>query len=349
LIAVAVLLATPVDQEKGLRDAVWGGHFIAGVQAYEDLLRKHETPSPQASYLAGFAYWRLHQPEKAEPAVKKAVEGHWRAGAGRLQPDDLLERIYRFLAAKPSGAEVDGLDRSLIDPYANEQSAATRQFLDALPRFTRIGRDIYGELPPLRFFLFAKSPEMQKLYESLDMKHAGSTGIANLVVICAEKAHRSTAAETVSIGLHETAHAWVPSYLLTHYDRQVQVPVYVHEGLAVYVASLWSKDLAPLARERFKQWHDSGKPAPELDKLRVFDAFHETDASQGNYLAAELLMERLLGPPESGARKIPALLDAFASNPDDTEAWRSVTGKDVRREFDAVIAELWKERGGSVP
>jgi hypothetical protein len=341
-IAVAVLVVTPADREKTLRDAVWGNHFVAGVRAYEDLIQKHETPSPQASYLAGFAYWRLHQAEKAEPLIKKAVESHFRAGAGRIQPDELLERIYRFLAAKPSNAEVKGLDRSLIEAYSNEQTAATQPFLDALPRFTRIGRDIFGEVPPVRFFLFGKSPELQKFYEPLEIKKPGSTGMANLVVVCAEKAHRSTEAETVSMALHETAHAWAQTYLLTHYDRQVALPTYFSEGLAVYVASLWSKDLTPLARERLKQWHDTGRPAPSFDKMRAFEDFHGSEASYGNYLAAGMLMERLLGPPETGTKKIPAVLDAFAANTDEAEVWRSVTGKDVRHEFDAVIAELWK-------
>jgi hypothetical protein len=343
LIAVGLLFAAPADREKGLRDAVWGGHFVAGTRAYEELVQKHEEPSAQASYLAGFAYWKLHQAEKAESLVKRAVEAHFRAGGGRIQPGDLLDRINRFVAAKPSDVEVEGLDRSLIDPYSDEQSDATRPFLEALPRFTRIGRDIFGEVPPVRFFLFAKSPAMQRLYDSLEIvKHEGSTGMANLVVVCAAKAHRSTEAETISMALHETAHAWVQTYLLARNDRQVRMPAYVGEGLAVYVAGLWSKDLAPLAPERLKHWHDTGRPAPAFDKVRAFEDFHDADASYGNYLAAGLLMERLLGPPESGAKKIPALLDAFAASSDDTEVWRSVTGKDVRAEFDGVVSDFWK-------
>jgi hypothetical protein len=162
-----------------------------------------------------------------------------------------------------------------------------------------------------------------------------------MVIYCEEKAHRRTQSETVSIALHETVHAWIAGYLRKRYDRPIPVPPYVDEGLAVYVASLWSDDVHALAPQGLAAWHRS-HDAPTFEDLSSSDHFFDPENRYPDYLLADMLVERLLGPPRSGAAKIPALLDAYARTGDATAAWREVTGKDVRREYEALVSEIWR-------
>jgi hypothetical protein len=341
---VVLAAAAPMDQERALREAIWGDRLIAGTQLYAGL----DAPSPQASYLAGWAYWKLHEPEKARPLLKKADQAGFHAGGGRLQPTELLAKIDEYDAAKPPAVEVPGLDRSLIDPYADEKTPLTSPILDALPRIAAIGGQIFQKPPPVRFFLFARKPGLMRFHNAFRTNKAPetgdphSTGIVNMVVYCEEKAHRPTQSETVSLALHEAVHAWMASYLRRRYDRTITLPSYIDEGLAVYVSNLWSEDVHALAADRLSAWRKKNPAPPAFESLASHDLFYVSQGPPVNYWLADLLAERLLGPPETGAAKIPALLDAYARTGDDAKAWREVTGKDVRAEYQALVSEAWR-------
>jgi hypothetical protein len=346
LLLLLAVGASQIENERGLREAIWAGHWIEGVRRYEEIEETGLRPSAQASYLAGWAEWMLRRPEEARPLVEKAVEAGFQAGGGRIQPRDLLTRIAQYTAAKPPAALVPGLDRGRIDPYADRVTGLTAPILDALPKFVEIGRQIFGEPPPVRFFLFAEKPALRRFYEAFqpsipagDEPH--STGGVNMVIFCEEKGHRTTGSETISIALHETTHAWVASYLRSRYDRVIYLPRYLDEGLAVYVASLWSEDVHRLTFERINTFRARHRDSPpRLEDLGPPQKFYEPDKAYLNYLLSDLLLERMLGPPVGGASKIPALLDALARSGDDAKAWHEVVGKDVAKEYDALVSEL---------
>lgn len=341
-----VSAAARYDLEKPLRQAVWAGRFLEGIRQYDGLVAKGIEPSGQASYLAGWAYWRLRRPEDAKPLLEKAVQSGFRAGGGRPQPGEVLDKVGRYLASKPPSIEVSGLDRSLLDPYLDSKTALTQPILDALPRFVEIGRSIFGQPPPVRYFIFAKKPAFGRFFDALaerERPDPHSTGMVSMVIYCEEKAHRATAAETIGNALHELTHAWIETYLRLRYDRRIVVPPYVHEGLAVYVSTLWSDDLRLLMLQRLSRWRQKpGVTAPEFHELIAFDSFHDSPNVNLNYLLSYRLMERLLGPASEGSKKIPSFLDALARTDDHEAAWREATGKDVREEYKALVAELWR-------
>ena len=344
-VLILALLCTTVladDRESALREAVWGGRWLEGVRLYDELERAGAVPSPQASYLAGLALWRLRRPEDARAPLVKAATAGFRAGGGRPQPDELLAKVDAYLLRRPAPIDVPGLDGSVI--AACSDTPLGSPVLVGLPRFPEIGRRIFGDLPPIRFFFFAHLPRFERFYESLydsrakPMGTPHSTAGVGMVLFCEEKARRGTTAETVSMALHETMHAWVATYLRSRYDRPISLPAYVDEGLATYVASLWSEEVAALPAQRVAQWRRRGQAAPTFEALRRNDTFYEADRTSSNYFLSEQLIERLIGPPDQGATRIRAFLDACAEHGDDLRAWRQVSGRDAAAEYAALAA-----------
>jgi hypothetical protein len=238
--------------------------------------------------------------------------------------------------------QVPGVDPAVLDVYAEDRTPLTAPILDALPRIAQIGRGLFGQAPPIRFFLFARLPRFARFYDLFkepgarrtDAPH--STGGLNMVIFCEQKAHRGTTAETVSLALHETMHAWAATYLRRSCDRPVSLPAYVDEGLATYVAGLWSPEVAALAAPRLAAWRSRGLEPPPLEALRKPETFYAPPGGAANYWLSEQLIERLIGPPQQGAAKIRAFLDAYAKSGDDLEAWRAVSGKDAAAEYAAL-------------
>jgi hypothetical protein len=76
--AARAATAPPDDRESRLREAVWGGRWLEGVRLYAELEGAGAAPSPQASYLDGFALWKLRRLER----TRASEEG----GRGRLSP-----------------------------------------------------------------------------------------------------------------------------------------------------------------------------------------------------------------------------------------------------------------------
>lgn len=343
LLCSAPASAAPApDREKPLRDAAWAGRWIESSRLYDELAAGRE-PSAQAAYLAGLARWRLRRPEDARPLLQKAADAGFHAGGGRPQPEDLLAKIDSYLELRPP--LVSSGTASSIELYADARTPLTAPVLDAIPRIESVGRDVFGAPPgPVRFHLFATIPPFERFYyvfAAPGMPRQGSphsTGSLGLVIYCEEKAHRATTDETVSLALHETTHAWIATYLQNKYDRPVRVPPYVDEGLATYVAGLWSPSVAALPAQRLAKVRARGGAAPSLDELRSRDDFYAEGVATANYWRAEQLIERLIGPPSVGAKKIPPFLDALARTGDDLAAWREVSGKDARAEYAVLVS-----------
>jgi hypothetical protein len=341
-LALLFLLCAPAqaaDRERALREAVWGGRWLEGSRLYAQLQASGAAPTPQASYLAGLAQWRLRRPEDARPLLKAAADAGFRAGGGRPQPGELVAKIDAYLDQRPPRLPLAG-----VEAYSEERTPLTAPVLDALPRIQAIGRSVFGDAPPVRYFLFATRARFEPFYrvfagpraEAAGSVH--STGVVGAVLFCAEKARRATTAETVSLALHEAQHAWAATYLRRKYDRPILLPPYADEGLAAYVAGLWSPEVAALPARRLAIARARGFTPPPLSDLRTHDGFYAPGRASQNYLAAEQLIERLIGPPEKGAAKIPAFLDAYAATGDDLKAWKAVSGKDAAAEYAALAA-----------
>jgi hypothetical protein len=337
LILSALLFTSPasssVEQEKPLRDAVWNGRWLEGVRLYSRL----DGPSPQASYLAGLAQWKLRRPEDAQPLLKKAADAGFHSSGGRPQPADLLARIDDYLSLRPKKIELPGLE-----VYAEERTPRTAPVIDAVPRVAEIGKTVFGDAPAVRWFLFARLSAFKKFYAVFDDARnesaAHSTGMVGTVLFCEEKAHRKTTDETASLVLHETMHAWAATYLRQKFDRPVFLPAYADEGLATYVAGLWSPEVGTLPAERLARWRKRGITPPSFEELRKNSSFREADQVLANYWLSEQFIERLIGPPSTGSAKIKAFLDAFGRTGDDLKAWREVSGKDPAAEYAALAA-----------
>jgi hypothetical protein len=327
----AALASATVAQEKPLRGAVWNGHWLEGLRLYAAL----ESPSPQASYLAGLALWKLRRPEDAKPLLKKAAQAGFHSSGGRPQPADLLARIDDYLSLRPKKLELSGLE-----VYSEERTALTAPVIDAVPRVAQIGKTIFGSAPPVRFFLFARLPAFRSFYavfnDARSEAAAHSTGVVNMVLYCEEKAHRATTDETVSLLLHETMHAWAATYLREKFDRPVFLPAYADEGLATYVAGLWTPEVGALTAQRLARWRKRGAAPPAFEELRKNSSFRDAEQVLANYWLSEQLIERLIGPPSTGSAKIKAFLDAFGKTGDDLAAWREVSGKDAAAEYAAL-------------
>ena len=106
LLYAIVAAAASNDRERSLREAVWGGHWIEGVRLYGGVEAAGLAPSPQASYLAGLAQWRLHHPEEARPLLEKAAKAGFRPSGGRPQPDELQGKIDEYFRLRPARTSI---------------------------------------------------------------------------------------------------------------------------------------------------------------------------------------------------------------------------------------------------
>jgi len=283
--------------------------------------------------------------------MRLAQDADYSPRGDREAPEEVLSKIDEYERAKPPAAQVPGLDRALIDPYSDSADESEARILAALPRFAEVGRAIFGNPPPVRFFLFAEEPASLSFSQALSFKpveKSHTTGVVNMVHICAARIRRKDEDDVVALALHETTHAWLASYLRAKYDRSVRLPTYIDEGLAGYVSTLAAppqrvaereKRVMEERRERVREWLAQHPGPTEFDELVSYRDFH-SDRNSLNYAMAALLAARMLGPVEAGAPKIPALLDALALSRDHEAAWRRITGKDVREEYRALAAEL---------
>ena len=341
--------APEAPQDKPLRAAVYEGRYLEALRLYDTLVAAGE-PSGPAAYFAGWTNMRLHRPEAAKPQLEIAAQAGF-SPRGWKTADELLSRAEDQLAALPPLVEVKGLDAAALEPHADSRDGLCGAILDALPEFARLGRSIFAGPPPaLRVYLFATHEAMDRLaLASGDSRgKRRSTGGFGMVRLSAEDLKRPVAEDSVGLALHETVHAWIATYLRERYDRPITVPAYLDEGLASYVPGLWKPARRPrleaerLARAaRWRAKHGDAPP-PDFGTLKAFGSFHDASRDGLDYDLAEMLMERLLGPAERGAARIPALLDALArSGGDDEAAWKEVSGKDAAAEYAALTGELW--------
>lgn len=314
-------------------------------------------PSPADHFLGGHACIELHWPLEAEPPLRAAKAAGFQGWQGWTGVDALLERVrtIRELAppARPPWASPP--DPS-ITVFAGPPTPWSAPVLAALPEFAAVGRRIFGkDLPPLSAYLFADRVAYDRFFLALfGMPSPASwqdgTGTLNVVTFCerdrlGQATRQAGAPETVSAVLHEFGHAWVGTYLMSRYNREWLSPSmrrpWLDEGLADLVASLRE----PAHLERRAVWlRDKVRmkaPAPPFEEIATYDAFYGRGDVEVHYWLSALFVAELLGPRDRAPEAIRRLLDAAGRSGDAEQALRTVTGKDLRAEYERLVKRFW--------
>lgn len=337
-------------RQRQLRAAVFQGRYLEALRVFGALEAAGHADGPD-DYFAGWTNMRLNRPERALAPLEKAAKAGW-SPRGWKTAEELLAGARARLAALPPAVEVKGLDETLLQTYADCGAGLCGKILAAQPEFLSVGRGVFGgPPPPLRVYLFATHAAMDKLGTAMGdgrVGRRGSSGGYGFARLSAESLTRPVEDDSIGLALHETTHGWLATYLRDRFDRNVALPAYMDEGLANYVGSLWKYEerrqrLSDQRLSRIARWRAQNPgPPPALAELRPVASFHEDGRDMLDYDLATLLMERLLGPPETGAKRIPAVLNALAaSGGDDAAAWKAATGKDVEAEYAALTRGLW--------
>jgi len=263
-------------------------------------------------------------------------------------------------ARDEAAAEASGLreERSLTQSpgplavYVKEKDAWNAPVLQVAGRFAEVGREIFGDdLPLVRLFLVSDRGDLESFTRAtLGRAREQGTGTFHLAVICLKCERRPVGKpETTAVVLHECGHAWLNTYLRDHYRLDYLSPAirrpFLDEGIADFIANRWDADF--LARRR--TWMSTekvarGVPPPALEDLNTYAPFYEQGDRNVHYWFSALLVERMLGSPTGAPRRILKYLDEMGSGASPEEAWERATGKSIRTEYDALVAELWGRR-----
>lgn len=333
---LAVLLLAAQDL-KPMQEACTQGHFLAVVRLFEegaDELRKH----PEALYMAGHAWMRLHKPETAKKHLIAAAEGGFRGYPRWETVDSYLRRIETVEQHRPPVLrELAGADgKVLIRVYAKE-SAWTRPIVNALPEFLKRGRELLGDdLPPIDFYFIRPHDDYRAFYKAIlgvdiPTSWQNGTGNANLVTFQELDAKGRPTGGDRLLGdvLHEYGHA----LLNTHYgDRYLaRVPQWMDEGFADAFAR-------PFYAELFRQSpgyvraHLARNEAPTFEQLSK--NLYEKDPVVRYSLARLTVQEILKDQPLTAIRKV---LDLARPDGAFESAIEKATGVPPRAAYEKVL------------
>lgn len=338
--------------EALLLDVVVGGRFYEAARTFRGIA----SPSPQDSYLGGFALMALNQPDEAEPPLRAAKEGGFRVWSKWPKVDALLERIDMVReCAPPPIAEERRRSGSAIAVYAGPATVWSRPVLAAVPEFEAVGRSIFGDrLPPVRLYLFYDRKQYERFFDAMfgtpvALPWQDGTGRVNVVLFCEKdedgKVTRTAGdPETVGSVLHEFGHAWVATYLMERFGREelgTTTPCpWLAEGLADFVASL--RDPAMLDRStRALEVKAAEVARPKFEEIAGETAFYAEGDPFVHYELSSLLVAALIGDRKRAPATILALLEEIGRTGDAAAAVKTVTGKDVRKTFEEVAARFW--------
>lgn len=342
---VLVLLAPPARAASGLIEELEGDLRDGRLT---QCARRADVPDapPRATYLGGLCSLGLHDPDAAQPLLQRAVEGGFHpAAAFRKPPEQLLSEIADYRRLAPAAADIPGVPaRSLVVAF-DRRSPWVDSVVAAAPEFVRIGRRIFGSDPPFtRLFLFTDSTRFESFYRvAVGPQVPHGTGVAGLAVMSEKKASGRAGGAPVGVVLHELMHAWIQGYGRDAYDRHVKLPRWADEGMADYVSSMWNRGLLARRRAALRQVITKRPRPPDFSDLQAPATFSRSGDEWIHYALSLQLVERLVGPPESGAARLRAVVDGYARGLDGEAAWKDATGKSPADEYAALCSELWKK------
>ncbi len=317
-------------------------------------------PSADDEYFAGDALMELNRPDDAAPHLEAAKARGWSKFPDWPSAESLLDRVAEVRRLAPPA--LDPPADPAIEVHAGPPTAWSAPILRAVPEFAAVGRRIFGaDLPRERLYLFSDRSNFDRFFRALFgvgiwREWQDGTGNINVVVFCGQDSHRKTTRlpgdpQTIGDVLHEFGHAWCHTYLMDRYGREWPSPVsrylfpWLDEGIADVVASLRE----PAYLERETAWlkrNAKSVPAPTFVELTSDDRFYEPQHAYAHYCLSAAFVTELVGPGDAAPAKIRAILDAVGKG-----AWRTggdvvasvsaATGKDLRKEFDKVVARFW--------
>ena len=327
-----------------------------------EMIQKTGTPSPRDFYFAAFSYMRLYLPEKADPLLKLAKQAGFSgfgSSSGWPTVNDLLSRIraVRELTPPSENNRLGLSDHFPVTLYADAVTSWSEPVMRAVPEFSVIGLKVFdARLPPIRLYLFSDRGRFERFFTTLYLvpprPDQHGTGNTNSVVFCDRDSRgivtrEAGSPETIGAVLHEFGHAWVISYVMyTHNRNFIGRPLrtpWLDEGLADYIAFLREYNYL----KRREDWIIQNKvkrniEPPRLEELKDYSSFHDQGDRELHYWLSALLTAQILGPGDKGAKLIPKLLDAFVETKDAESAVKMVTGKNVRKEYEKLIARFWQ-------
>jgi hypothetical protein len=269
----------------------------------------------------------------------------------------LLDRVGVFRdLAPPSRTESKSSATPDIAVFAGPPTEWSAPVLKAVPEFSAVGRRIFGkDLPPMRLYLFADRPIYDRFYGALftgshPTAWQDGTGSLGVVVFCEKDREGVTTRsaglpETISVVLHEFGHAWIATYLMDRHDKDWIGPSmrrpWLDEGFADFVASLREPEFLDRRTTWLKEWASKGIKAPPFEELETYDNFFKKGDIDVHYWLSALLVADLLGTGSKAPETLRRIIDEAGRTGDAESAVGTVTGKDLRKEFDRVVRRFW--------
>lgn len=334
---------------EALAKAVRRGRFSEAVRTYLDL----EKPSADDEYFVGFSLMALNCPEKASSHLEAAKSLGWSRRKHWPSVESLLDRVADVRRLSPP-LLTPNLDPA-IQIYMGPATAWRDSLLRAVPDFAAVGRRIFGsDLPHVRLYLIPDRKSYDLFFRAMFgcepfTSWHNATGGYNVILFCEhgsreDKAHQVGDPDPISRVLHELGHAWCHTYMMNRYNRPWPSPGRRHpwldEGIANVIASLRE----PGFLQRRAAWlkaNSSFIAAPTLLELQFADDFYREKDAYARYCVATVLTSELVGSRETAPARIRAILDELGKKGPLETALRVATEKDLRTEFDRVIARFW--------
>ncbi|HVE41768.1 MAG TPA: hypothetical protein VNM14_17885 [Planctomycetota bacterium] len=258
---------------------------------------------PQAQYLAGHSWMRLHRPELAKPLLGAAVKGGFGGYPGWESAEALLKRIDWIERLRPPPAKDLPEDEALksIRVFADD-TPWIRAVLQALPNDVRRAKEVFGdELPQVDFYLFRSRLAFKDFYKSLfgvDIPTAwqNGTGNSNVVVFCQEDregkpVNAPGSPRALGDVLHEYGHALLHTIYGDGYLRRV--PQWFDEGVSDFVARDHYKELFETSAAQIKKTlATSAAPSSEDLSRRLYERDPALRYAMARYMVDEILKGR---------------------------------------------------------
>ncbi len=345
LLLIGALLAPSFCAAAGLVDELEGDLSAGRLRECARRADVADAP-PRASYLGGLCLMGLNDRDGAEPLLQRAEKGGFHpTAAWRKTPEQLLSAIADYRRLAPEPAKLDGVPAKSMVVAFDAHSPWVDSVVAAAPDFVRIGRRVFGADPPFtRLILYSDNAVFEEFFRVVfGPKHPHGTGVPGLAVMTEKNAVDRKGRLPVAVVLHELMHAWIQGYGRDAYDRRIKIPPWVDEGMADYVGAMYDDQLFALRRVQLAREVAKRPEPPDFAELQGQETFYRPENSFFHYALSLMLIERLIGPPETGAPLLRKVLDGYAAGADGEKAWRDVTGKSPSNEYSALCTALWKK------
>jgi hypothetical protein len=329
---------------QNLNDYSRKGQYLALVKTYS-ALSEAEKNQPSALYVAGFAWMRLHRPEKAKPLFQAAIKSDFDGYPGWTSAKTYLEEINSIERdTPPFFADVSDGSQTKIHAYS-KQTAWTAPVLRALPGFVKRATQIFGdEVPAINFYFFEDRTAFNDFYKNifgLNVPTAwqDGTGNANIVVFCERNKDGKmimTPGSDLAIGdvLHEYGHAMCNTIFGDGYLEQV--PKWLDEGTADAVAAPYFVALFQNYNERLVAAAAAGQAPPTYEQMSR-ELYKDPNL---RYALASMMVQEIV--KEKDITVLRKIIDRARQLQDFERAIKDTTGSSSSEFHRRVVKRYWK-------